>query len=133
MLPAVENPVLQSATTILETSFPDLLQALLDERGVQRAQLYDYIFEHGCHIDQTAMYRYFNPNPATNRLPAGKNGERFLELLAAFLGLSGSERAALRLVWQIQRRQRRKNGFDRIEIMLPVDKSLNLHRLRMRP
>jgi hypothetical protein len=116
MLP-VRNVVLQSATTLLTIRFADLLLALLEERQLSRAQLYDFVFAQGCHIDQTAMYRYFNREPKSSRLPAGEKGQQFLELFAAFLKLSEQEYAALMLVWQIQRRQRRKNGVGRIEVV----------------
>lgn len=110
------NAALNAALTLLDCSFAHVLRQLLEERGYSRPELYEYIFWHGCQIDQTAMYRYFNLNPAPSRLPAGKKGRRFLEPFATFLGLSPQERAALLLIWQIQRQQGRKNGADRIDV-----------------
>jgi hypothetical protein len=107
---------LNAALTLLTVNFADLLTCLLTRSGYTRAELYEYIFARGYEIDQTAMYRYFNPNLRTSRLPAGEGGRRFLHLFADFLVLPETERAALLLVWQIQRRQRRKNGADKIDL-----------------
>lgn len=110
------NGTINAALTLLQTPFAHVLNSLLEERGGTRAALYEYVFAHGCEIEQSAMYRYFNPNRKVTRLPAGEPGRRFLVCFADYLRLNEAERAALILIWQVQRRQQRKNGAEKIII-----------------
>jgi hypothetical protein len=110
------NLSLQAALTVLNANFAEVLNNLLVERGCLKGELYDYIFMRGCQIDQGTMYRYFNANGRTNRFPTGEKGQQFLALFCDFLELSEVERAALIFIWQVQRRQQRKNGSGQIRL-----------------
>lgn len=118
---SIHNPsgtqAISAALTVLHTPFAHILNNLLEERGGTRAALYEYIFARGCEIDQTAMYRYFNPNERVTRLPSGKKGDLFLACFGEYLHLNEAEYAALILIWQVQRRQKRKNGAGKIMIV----------------
>lgn len=105
---------LSAAQMVLSVTLAQVLSSLLTAYQRSRAELYEYVFAMGCDIDQATMYRYFNPNPGTTRLPTGSRGKQFLGLFADFLELSAEQRTALSLIWQIQRRQRRKNGAGKI-------------------
>lgn len=103
-----------AAQVLLKVTLPHVLAGLLVHHHRTRSELYEYVFAQGCDLDQATLYRYFNPNPGVTRLPSGSRGKQFLTLFCEFLDLSLEQRTALTLIWQIQRRQRRKNGAGKI-------------------
>jgi len=105
---------LRAAQLVLDTNFAQLLSDLLAHCQQTRSALYEYVFDRGYDIDQAAMYRYFNVNTRTTRLPAGEKGQQFLALFCDFLELPEAHRLYLQFIWQVQRQQRRKNGAGKI-------------------
>jgi hypothetical protein len=98
--------LMDSVYRVQQSSFPELLKSFLDERGVNRTELYDYLVEQDFLLEKTSMYRYFNTtNPGVARLPEPE----FLRHFAAFLNLSREQESALIFLYEIKR-TRRKAG-----------------------
>lgn len=83
-------------------SFAHVLQAFLDETGVSKSELYEYLWQQGYCIEKTSMYKYFSENPKVTRLPEAL----FIQHFTTFLELSPEQTRGLFGVWELKHHER---------------------------
>lgn len=79
-----------------QLNFSYFLKQLLAERNIGITDLYKMLIEHEYYLSLESLYRYFNPNPRTNRFPP----QYFVQIFAEVLQLTEKEAKILLLFWK---------------------------------